>query len=655
MIDFRQVYKSFGSQAVLADAGFRIGTGERLGIVGPNGAGKSTIFALITGELQPDKGTVTVPDHCRLGYLRQQLRPQSAECTLLDYAKSGRPELASLQSRIRTLEHELQKARAGGRERMLKNLGECQTRFEDLHGYEVEHRAETVLSRLGFHEDGFRAPLSSYSGGWQMRAELARVTVSEPDVLLMDEPSNYLDTVAVEWLQRYLRDFEGTLVLISHDRYLLNSLCTATLEVANTQVTRFPGNYDAYVKERSRREAQRIAAWKKQERKRKQAERFIERFRAKNTKESQVQSKIKQLDRMDDVALLRPVVSPGHIHIPDPPRSGHEVVRLEHAGVTYDASRWVLRDVNLRLTRGSRCALVGLNGTGKTTLLRLLAGELAPSEGRRHLGHNVTVGYQSQNFADTLRTGKTVFETARTVDTRPSDEDVRTLLGGFGFSGEQVQKEVGVLSGGEKVRLAFARMLMNPPSFLILDEPTTHLDITAREALEAALRHYRGTLCFVSHDIVFVRKVASSILAMSPPTVRPFPGGYDDYMASIQSMDAGKTPCRADKQLRPARTRSRQERAEVVQKYSRARRVVKKELDRLEKRITTFEREQNSLAQRLSSGTANLDYADINRRLADLEAQIDRTTAQWERTASELEALEADYARRRADADGSPP
>jgi len=646
MIDFQQVSKNFGTQSVLVNAGLRINAGERVGIVGPNGAGKSTLFSLIVGEISTDAGSVILPRNCRLGYLRQHLEPDSADVSLLEYAESGVPELVTIERRMHDLEHALADPDAD-RGRALEELGDLQTRFENMGGYRMRHRAESALSGLGFAEGEFAQPFTTLSGGWQMRAELARVTVAEPELLLMDEPSNYLDTVAIEWLQRFLRDFAGTLVLISHDRYLLGSLCTVTVEVANGEVTRYPGTYDYYVRERAQRQEQRISAVKKQDRVRKQAEKFIERFRAKNTKSSLVQSKIKMLERMDEIVVTRAAMSPGRIRIPSPPRCGQHVAQLSDAGATYDSKRWVLRHVELAVERGDKTALVGLNGTGKTTLLRLLAGRLPPSEGVRRLGHNVTVGYQSQDFADTLQERATVFSSVKEVGGGASDQQVRTLLGGFGFSGDSIEKTVGVLSGGEKVRLAFARLLVNPPSFLILDEPTTHLDIPAREALEKGLRSYTGTLCFVSHDIEFIRRVATSIVAMAPPGIMHYPGGYDYYREKIAA-DQGAAPAPVSQAAPPQRQTERRVRAEVIQKYSRARRELKKQVERLEARVEQLESEQKTLADRLSSSEPGLDHIDINRRLAELQQEIPDTTRRWEAFAMEWDDLEREYAEKRA-------
>jgi ATP-binding cassette, subfamily F, member 3 len=635
MIEFQGVSKSYGSQDVLVDAVFRVMPGERVGIVGPNGAGKSTIFALIEGVAAPDRGVIVLPKHVRLGHLRQQLNAHAVDTSLLGYTERAIPKVEALGDEMEDLEAVLQGAAEGERTRLLDRLGRLQTEFEHLGGYELRTRAEKALGGLGFAEAGFGRPFRTFSGGWQMRAELARTLIGQPDILLLDEPSNYLDLPAVEWLQRYLREFPGTLLLISHDRYLLESLTAVTLEIERGRVTRYAGNFAYYVREREGRRARQAAAHKNQQRKRQQVERFVERFRAKNTKASQVQSRLKMLEKMEEVTAPEGGPDPTRIRIAPPPHCGAEVANLEGVGHSYDGEGWVLRGVDLAIQRGEKIALVGYNGMGKTTLLRILAGALVPREGRRRLGHQVVVGYQSQEFAETMPPAKSAYEIVRAAAPGASERDVRSLLGSFGFSGPQVDKPCDVLSGGEKIRLAFARIFIRPPNFLILDEPTTHLDIHGRRALEAALRDYAGTLCLVSHDIAFVRAVAERVIAMAPPGIVRYAGGYEYYCEKSAAASGGAasspaTPVPAaggGKARRPARARRGDRQQELA-----LRRAVRQ----AEQAVAALEEEQATLLAELVGGDG-VDYAAVHRRLAVLQAELARHMQVWEQAMAALE------------------
>ncbi len=637
MIDFINISKAFGTHEVLQEASFRINDGERVGVVGPNGAGKSTVFALLLGETSPDKGSIELPKSVRIGHLRQEFNPQDVDMTLIEYAESGRQDLTDIHSEIEKFEEELQHDRIKDKDSVLVHIGRLQTLFEAGGGYQIHARAQAALCGLGLMEDSFQRPFSSFSGGWQMRAELARVIVADPDLLLLDEPTNYLDIPAIEWLRGYLKGFTGTMMLISHDRYLLNSLTDVTLEVANFQTEKYKGNYDYYVKERVLRYEQRIAAAENQQRIREQAQRFIDRFRAKNTKATLVQSKIKMLEKMEEIVIPHRLTSPGRIHLKKPERSGQEVARLENIGLTYDGSTWVLRGVDLSIQRGEKLAFVGLNGTGKSTFLRVVAGILPPSEGVRTLGHNVVPGYQSQEFAETMDPGLTVFDTVKNVSPDTGSQGVRNLLGGFGFSGDAVEKKVGVLSGGEKIRLAFARLLINPPNFLILDEPTTHLDIAAREALEKALREFHGTICLVSHDIQFVRQVATSIAAMRPPGIKLYCGGYDYYCEKMAAEIPAAEFATNEEPKVSERKLQRRERAEFVQERGRRKRELTTRLNEIEKRIESLEAEEKEHILKLENNEAGIDYATINRRLSEIHAELPVAIKEWEQASVELE------------------
>ncbi|WP_168433249.1 ABC-F family ATP-binding cassette domain-containing protein [Pontiella sulfatireligans] len=634
MIDFIQVSKQFGAQDVLKSVTFRINAGERIGIVGPNGAGKSTIFGLIGHDIEADKGDVVLPKHCRIGYLHQQLNPHAVSQNLLEYTEDSISELKTIPEKIHALEEKMGRFEPAEKERALKQIGTLQHEYEHLGGYEMRSRAEAALCGLGFKVEEFDKPFTSFSGGWQMRAELARTLIANPDLLMLDEPSNYLDLPAVEWLQKFLRAYEGTMLLISHDRYLLRSLVTITIEIAGGNTTRYQGGYDYYLKEREDRIYHQLAAKKNQDREREQIESFIRRFRAKSTKAAQVQSRIKQLEKMKIIDAPAAVANLSKIRLAAPPHSGHEIIRLEQAGLTYDSNRWIFQGLDLQINRGEKVALVGYNGMGKTTLLRSLAGALALSSGKRVLGHKVVVGYQSQDFAETMSPESSVFHIVKSGNAAASDSDVRKLLGGFGFSGDSVDKKCEILSGGEKIRLAFARLFIDPPNLLLLDEPTTHLDVNGREALESALKDYKGALCVVSHDVTFVRNIAEHIIAIDQTGVSRFPGGYDYYLEKMEGRnlkpETGKpqaTPVQDPGQPAAKGKDGRKARAEQ--------REAEKALKKIENKIERLTEEQVALTNEMMT-KRDADFASINTRLAKIQSEIHALEAAWETTAEAI-------------------
>lgn len=655
MIDFQNVGKSFPGQDVLVDTSFRINPGERVGVVGPNGAGKSTLFNLITGETEPDKGKVMIPATLRTSLLHQQLNFFDEKVTLLDFTSNALPEVSAASDRIHEIEQLLH---AGGlddeaQRRLLQEQGHLQSQFEQLGGYRLRHVAEAALSGLGFHESDFSRRLKSFSGGWQMRAALARVLISDPDILLLDEPSNYLDIPAVEWLYRFLKSFSGTLLLISHDRFLLRSLTTVTLEINGGAVTRYPGDYDYYVRERDNRKVQLLAAKKNQDRRREELEKSIDRFRSKASKAVQVQNWIRTLDKMEEVTVPQDIHYSGMIRIPEPPPCGAEVVRLEQVTFSYNGKDDILRNVDVAINRNDKIAIVGYNGMGKTTLLRLLADRLKPVSGTRVLGHNVVVGYQAQEFAELLTPEQSVYDVVRAA--LPAGGDTRQLmgiLGSFGFSGEMAGKLCGVLSGGEKIRLLFARLFVNPPNLLLLDEPTTHLDIAAREALQQALTDYQGTVCLVSHDIEFVRNVATTIFGMVPQGMRRYYGNYDYYREKTeQERIAASSPTAAA--ALAAETSSttvdprekRKERARLRQDMLKDKKALENKVADFERQVEAVEKERHELVTQLGEMAPGTDFAGINRRLKELDQQEIDATAGWEEYSLKLEAFMVEYNR----------
>ncbi len=652
MIDFQDVCKSFGARDIFRNASFRIEKGEHVGVVGPNGAGKSTLFSLICEEQSADKGEIVVPRKARIGFLHQQLDFFDPGEALLSFVAAASGELPAIQNRIHELEHQLAENPSLA-SALLDELGHLQTTFEHLGGYEIKHRAAAALAGLGFHEEDLNRPMGDFSGGWQMRACMARTLLGEPDILLLDEPSNYLDTLAVEWLQKRLRIFEGTLLLISHDRFLLNSLTNVTLEVDNARVTRYPGNYQYYVKEREERRRHAEAEQENLSRKKDQLERNIDRFRYKASKAAQVQSWIKMLDKMEDIDVPDDLHFRGSIRIPPPPHSGVETVRLDEVSHAYEEDQWILRDVSLRLERGEKVAIIGYNGAGKTTLLKILAGRFAPSAGSRTLGHKVVVGYQAQEFAELLPPDMSVFDIVKQAASADvTGQRCREILGAFGFSGEDSGKLCKVLSGGEKIRLCFARIFVNPPNFLVLDEPTTHLDIAAREALQQSIHDYQGTVCLVSHDVEFVRGAANVIVEVEHHKAVRYAGNYDYYKerkaanlaaAASASVGTGTGESETDLSSGDSKRERRKERAARRQELSRDKKRLERAVADSEEKIEVAEKEKSVLIEQLSNPGSGVDFAALQKTLSELEKKITSLTYQWEQDAARLELLMREY------------
>lgn len=665
MIEFTDVAVHFGTQDVLDHVSLRIHIGERIGIVGPNGAGKSTLFQLILGTLEPDHGIVRVRQGVAVGYARQHPEPTHDEETLLEYSMRGVPKFHELETALATKQREIDSAtNEGDKSRLLKELGVIQSEFEHIGGFDLQTRVQEALGGLGFDKEAFSNPFKSFSGGWRMRAELARILASKPGLLLLDEPSNYLDIPAVEWLQRFLRSYEGTLLIISHDRYLLRSLTKITVEVDSGQVTRYSGDFDYYIATRDERIASLVAAKANQDRRKAELERFIDRFKAKATKASQAQSRMKQLEKMEEIVLPKRLSSAGKMRLSPAPHSGEEVMRFENASFSYSESGpEILKDVDFRISRGDRIGVVGFNGMGKTTLLRLMAGTREPTKGARVEGYKVVTGYQSQEFAETIDPMVTVIGYAKRCAPNMAEKDLRTQLGSFGFTSEDIDKTAGVLSGGEKIRLAFFALFIAPRNFLLLDEPTTHLDLEGRRSLENALASYNGTLCFVSHDVEFVRAIAKSILWISPEGVKLYPGTYDEFRSwlyshhkdlggkevvegenSEEAILRGQTiKTGADAQSSDNRLNSkelRKAKAELRAKMQPKIAPLKKKVETLEKKISELEEEEKSLNEKLSSGETSVDFAALGSNLRNVQFQLGKTSLEWEEAAMQLEALQ---------------
>ena len=536
MISLSSVNKQYGKQLVFVDASFQINPGEKVGLVGPNGSGKTTLFRMIVGDEEPDDGEVTVPRRLSIGYFRQDVEEMSGRSTL-DEAIAGSGRAGQLHHELEDLHHAMSDpAQAEDMDRILARFGEVQEEYEHLGGYALEAQAREVLHGLGFHDDQIDGDVGALSGGWKMRVALARVLLGRPDVLLMDEPTNHLDIESIIWLEQFLKQIPATLLMTSHDREFMNRIVTKVAEIESGEITVYSGNYDFYERERAIRESNQQAAFARQQAMLAKEQRFIDRFRTHAAKAAQVQSRIKALDKIEKIELprKRQVVK---FEFRAPPRSGDQVAVIEDLEKRY-GSRTIYDGFSLTIRRGERWAVMGKNGAGKTTLLKMISGALAPDSGEVRLGASLKMGYFAQQSLDILDPNLTIAEQLQKDFPQDGIGSLRTLAGAFQFSGDDTDKKIRSLSGGEKSRLAMARMLYDPPNFLVLDEPTNHLDLATKEMLVEALREFEGTMIFVSHDRTFLRGLSSRVLELGGESgtdrdPRVYLGSYVEYVKSI--------------------------------------------------------------------------------------------------------------------------
>ena len=643
MLTISQLSKSFGGRVLFENASLQVNRGDRVGLVGPNGAGKSTLFSLILGEASADEGRVSLERAASIGYLPQESAPAGDE-TVLELACAITPELAKAQRVLKTTPEDSAEHH------------EALSVFDEHNGWQLEPKAKRILAGLAFRTSDFERPAKALSGGWVMRAHLARLLVMEPDLLLLDEPTNHLDLESLVWFQEYLGNYPGAILMISHDREFLNALVGSIVEIAHKRLNRYRGNWDKYVLERAAREEQQLAAYKNQQKEIAALQEFADRFRAKASKASQAQSKLKQIDRMEKIEAPLAAQKTVHFHFPQPPRSGVRAVTLKNVDHAY-GDLTVYRGLDFQAERGQRTVLVGPNGAGKSTLIKLLSGNLPLQSGQRELGHNVKVGYFSQYRVEMLDARHTVLESVQDMENPPGEQVARTVLGSFLFRGDDVFKPVAVLSGGEKTRLALVKLLLNPPNLLLMDEPTTHLDVGSIDALIGALKQYEGTLIFISHDVHFIKAIATSVLHISAGTLTPYPGGYDYYLDKSRATSARSALTAGDKlhNDQPAEARKaasapggpgmreqreqRRTEAEARKAQSAAKRDLERRVQALEMRILSLEGRQKSLTEELEkpeSYAAGGNAMQLNRDLLTVTDDLARATAEWEKLAGQV-------------------
>ena len=654
MISLDNLTVSYGGWTLFDNISFLINPKDRIGLVGRNGAGKTTLLRIITGEQQPTSGHVTLNGECTIGYLPQTMRVADTT-TLAEETAKAFDEVLRLEAEIASLTREIAERtdyESAGYEQLLHRLNDAQDHYHILGGDTREADIEKTLLGLGFKRTDFGRATSEFSGGWRMRIELAKLLLRRPSIFLLDEPTNHLDIESIQWLEEYLRNYNGAVLLISHDRAFLDNVTNRTVELSLGKVTDYKVSYSKYVVLRAERRAQQMAAYENQQRMIEKTEEFIEKFRYKPTKSNQVQSRIKQLERLERLEIEEEDLSTLNIKFPPAPRSGQIVAEINEAGMSF-GTKHVFSGANFIIEKGDKIALVGRNGEGKTTLARMLIGQLTPTEGSVRLGANVNIGYYAQNQDDLMDGEFTVYDTLDRVAVGDIRTRLRDILGAFLFRGEDIDKKVKVLSGGERARLAMARMMLEPRNLLVLDEPTNHMDMRSKDILKNAIMKYDGTVVVVSHDREFLDGMVQKVYEFRDGGVKEYLGGIYYFLEkrkleSLQEIERRDAPAKpmanpaAKSAAQPAANRDaaasgkltyeqRKEQEKQLRKLRRAVETVEAELAEIEKQIAAYDAKFAAATEYNEA-----DYKAYN----DLKARYDHQMHEWEKTSYELEIVE---------------
>ena len=654
MISLDNLTVSYGGWTLFDNISFLINPKDRIGLVGRNGAGKTTLLRIITGEQQPTSGHVTLNGECTIGYLPQTMRVADTT-TLAEETAKAFDEVLRLEAEIASLTREIAERtdyESAGYEQLLHRLNDAQDHYHILGGDTREADIEKTLLGLGFKRTDFGRATSEFSGGWRMRIELAKLLLRRPSIFLLDEPTNHLDIESIQWLEEYLKNYNGAVLLISHDRAFLDNVTNRTVELSLGKVTDYKVSYSKYVVLRDERRAQQMAAYENQQRMIEKTEEFIEKFRYKPTKSNQVQSRIKQLERLERLEIEEEDLSTLNIKFPPAPRSGQIVAEINEAGMSF-GTKHVFSGANFIIEKGDKIALVGRNGEGKTTLARMLIGQLTPTEGSVRLGANVNIGYYAQNQDDLMDGEFTVYDTLDRVAVGDIRTRLRDILGAFLFRGEDIDKKVKVLSGGERARLAMARMMLEPRNLLILDEPTNHMDMRSKDILKNAIMKYDGTVVVVSHDREFLDGMVQKVYEFRDGGVKEYLGGIYYFLEkrkleSLQEIERRDAPAKpaanpaAKSAAQPAANRDaaasgkltyeqRKEQEKQLRKLRRAVETVEAELAEIEKQIAAYDAKFAAATEYNEA-----DYKAYN----DLKARYDHQMHEWEKASYELEIVE---------------
>lgn len=660
MLHLTDISKSFGSQVILDKASLHVKPGMRVGLVGANGAGKTTLLRIIAGEMSLDGGEVSARKDLRIGFLPQEIE-EIADHPVMDEVLASYADILTAEHRISELGRRLETAYSVDRpsgaddvdpEELLRELGALQTAFESAHGYELEARAQSILRGMGFNDDDFQRPIAELSGGWRMRVALARLLLEQPDLLLMDEPTNNLDLESLLWLEEFLLNWTGALIVISHDRYFLNRMATHIADLDRGIIDLYAGGYDHFQEEKRQRYEALVNAAKNQQREIEAAESFVRRFRAKNTKAKQVQQKIRQLERTERIeapSLERKTIK---FRFPQPPRTGRVVAEIAHVRKAY-GDKIVYKRLDLVVERGEKIALVGPNGAGKSTLLKLLAGVIEPDAGFVKLGHNVRREYFAQHQLEVLHPGRTVLKTMEEA-AAPAGRlpEVRGYLGAFLFDEDDVTKKIAVLSGGEKARLALARMLIDPAGLLLLDEPTNHLDMDSREVLTEALRQFEGSVVFISHDRHLINAIGTKVIEVRDGRLTHYLGDWEYYQwkraQQGESGPRGDDKAQAVSVAAPTPTSAAKDdpaggvgtvKAATVELGYKERKELQSRYRKVERRLLAAEARQREVATLLSDPAHGADYELLATTSAEAAALADEISALYEEWGRLAEAM----------------
>lgn len=646
MLDLLDVSLQYGGKYLFENVNYKINAGDKISLVGANGTGKSSLLKIISGYIQPESGKIQKQKNISIGYLPQENIVHKGK-TLLDEAMSALSTIISLQQKESEITAQLSLEQSEDEKiDLINQLGEVHHKLEQLDSYSAESNVEKILLGLGFDKEDFNKQTDQFSGGWQMRIALCKILIAQNDILLMDEPTNHLDIDSLDWLINFLKAYKGAIVIVSHDKRFINQVTTKTVEIYLRKIYTFSGNYDAYLKYKQERDEQVENQFIIQQKKIKETERFIERFRYKATKAKQVQSRIKHLEKMELVELPD-AKEEINIRFPDPPSSGKVNLILNNISKSYGEKN-VFKNLDFQIDRGDKIAFVGPNGAGKTTLSKIISGQTGIDSGEKIIGHNTVIAYYAQDVADSLDPSKEILDTVDDAAENKTLGQLRSLLGSFLFSGDDVFKKIGVLSGGEKSRVALVKILLTKANLIILDEPTNHLDISSKEILQKALIEFPGSLVIVSHDVDFLEPIVNKVVEIKKGSVKTFLGGIENYLSKREILGQNSNESNASKQSVSDQNRKELKRieAELRQKKYAATKQIIAEIKKLEKEIEELELKEKEIENLLAEPSTYED-AEVSRKLNinfnEIKDALREKYKKWEELSLSLDEIEKQF------------